>query len=331
MTDLETAVPSATGTTRRRVPWAAVATFLVVAYGAGWLVALPVWRSGGLQSPMFVPLDLAVMTTPTLGALVATLLVLRPRHPARFLGLTPVRPWRRTLGYAVLGFVGVQVLGALALAVAWVAGLTPAHLLPGAASSLVTMQLLGLLIAAAALGEEIGWRGFLLPALRPLGTWPALLLSGLAWGPWHAPLLLLGYNYGTTSPVSLVLMSTTTVLIGVLFGWLRMRSASVYPAALAHGALNASSGTLLAAFGAVGVAPSVLGWVGWLLIVLTIGALVLARSFHWTVPGRPRQQPLPHVRRPVLRARSGNGVGPRGGLSEPSPMGSTRKAGTPGP
>jgi membrane protease YdiL (CAAX protease family) len=271
----------------RRVPWAAVLTFLVVAYGGGWLIALPLWRSGGLSNPLFLPLGLAVMATPALAALVATLAVVRPAHPARFLGLTPVRPWRRTLGYALLGFVGVQVLGALAIVLAWALGVTPLQVSGGAWSSLVSMQLLGLLVTVAALGEEIGWRGFLLPALRPLGTGPALVLSGLAWGPWHAPLVLLGYNYGTTDPSALIMMTVTTILMGVLFGWLRMRSASVYPSAFAHGALNASGGTLLAAFvpGAAGVAPSVLGWVGWLLLAVVIGGLVALRAFRWARPG----------------------------------------------
>ena len=269
-----------------RVRWVAVLTFLVVAYGGGWLIALPLWRSGGLSNPLFLPLGLAVMATPTLAALVATSLVVRPAQPARFLGLSPVRPWRRTLAYALLGFVGVQVLGALALVLAWALGVTPLQVGGGAWSSLVSMQLLGLLVTVAALGEEIGWRGFLLPALRPLGTGRALVLSGLAWGPWHAPLVLLGYNYGTTDPTALIMMTVTTILMGVLFGWLRVRSASVYPSAFAHGALNASGGTLLAAFApAAGVAPSVLGWVGWLVLAVVIGALVVARTFRWARPG----------------------------------------------
>src|SRR5690606_13655645 len=33
-----------------------------------------------------------------------------------------------------------------------------------------------------AFGEELGWRGWLLPSLMPLGTWPALLISGAVWG-----------------------------------------------------------------------------------------------------------------------------------------------------
>jgi membrane protease YdiL (CAAX protease family) len=251
-----------------------VIIFVVIAYGGAWLIALPLWRSGGLQNPLFLPLGLAVMATPTLAALVATFVVLRPTHPARSPGLV-LRPWRRTVGYAALGFVGAQVLGLLAIGAAWALGVTPLHVAGGARSSLASMQLLGLLVTVAALGEEIGWRGFLLPALRPLGTGKALVLSGLVWGPWHTPLVLLGYNYGTTSPTGVIMMTVTTILMGVLFGWLRLRSGSVFPSAFAHGALNASGGTLLAAFvpPAAGVAPSVLGWVGWLLLALVVGAL----------------------------------------------------------
>jgi membrane protease YdiL (CAAX protease family) len=288
MTKIDIAPPPPTTDPARapRVRWTAVITFLVIAYGGAWLIALPLWRSGGLHNPLFLPLGLAVMATPTIAALVATLGVVRPPHPARSLGLT-LRPWRRTLRYAAIGFVGVQVLGALAIGVAWALGVTPVTVAPGAWSSLVTMELLGLLVTVAALGEEIGWRGFLLPALRPLGTGKALVLSGLVWGPWHAPLVLLGYNYGTTNPSAVLLMTITTILMGVLFGWLRMRSASVFPSSFAHGALNASGGTLLAAFApaAVGVAPSVLGWVGWLLVALVIGALVATCSFRWARPG----------------------------------------------
>jgi uncharacterized protein len=289
MTGLDSTTTSAPAATAPapRVRWAAVLVFLVVAYGGGWLLALPLWRGGGLASPLFLPLGLAVMATPALGALVATRLVIKPPHVARSLALVPLRPWRRTLGYALLGFVGVQVIGVAAIAVAWVTGAASVQVTPGAWTSLLTMQLLGVLVAVAALGEEIGWRGFLLPMLRPLGTWRALLLSGLAWGPWHAPLVLLGYNYGTTHASGVALMTVTTVLLGVLFGWLRMRTASVYPSALAHGALNASAGTLLAGFvpGGAATTASVLGWAGWLVVALLIAVLAATRSFRWARPG----------------------------------------------
>ncbi len=44
-------------------------------------------------------------------------------------------------------------------------------------------------------GEELGWRGYLLPKLMPLGRVKATLLLGLIWGIWHAPLIAVGFNY----------------------------------------------------------------------------------------------------------------------------------------
>lgn len=268
------------------VSWAAVGVFVLIAYGLAWLVALPLWLRDGLRNPLTAPLGFLMMATPAIGALVATLAVLRPDQPARFLGLVPLRPWRRTTGYAVLGFVGVSILGAVAILLAWLLGAAPVQLGTSTWSTLATIPLISLLIAVPALGEELGWRGFLLPALRPLGTWPALVLSGGIWGLWHAPLILLGYNYGSTNALGLLMMTVTTVLIGVLFGWLRMRSASVWPSTFAHGALNASSGLLLAAFvpGAVDVTPTLLGWVGWSVLAVTIVVLAVARTFRWATP-----------------------------------------------
>ena len=52
-----------------------------------------------------------------------------------------------------------------------------------------------------AIGEEIGWRGFLYPALRQrMSTLPACLLVGAIWGLWHTPINLMGHNYGTSYP-----------------------------------------------------------------------------------------------------------------------------------
>ncbi len=45
------------------------------------------------------------------------------------------------------------------------------------------------------LGEELGWRGYLLPGLLGLGQWRAILVSGVIWGVWHAPIILQGHNY----------------------------------------------------------------------------------------------------------------------------------------
>jgi membrane protease YdiL (CAAX protease family) len=44
-------------------------------------------------------------------------------------------------------------------------------------------------------GEEFGWRGYLLPKLIPLGKIKAYIILGVIWGLWHAPLIVVGFNY----------------------------------------------------------------------------------------------------------------------------------------
>ncbi|MEP7762588.1 CPBP family intramembrane glutamic endopeptidase [Sanguibacter sp. 25GB23B1] len=95
---------------------------------------------------------------------------------------------------------------------------------------------------------------------------------------------VLGYNYGSTDPLVLIPMVVTTILMGVLIGWLRMRTDSIYPGALAHGALNASTSVLplgIVVGGAVDLSGTVLGWGGWLVVLVVIAVLVASRSFRW--------------------------------------------------
>jgi membrane protease YdiL (CAAX protease family) len=65
---------------------------------------------------------------------------------------------------------------------------------------LFTIAVIG--TAVWALGEELGWRGFLFPRLQQrFGFHGACLTSGLLWAVWHFPgLLWADYNAGT-SPV----------------------------------------------------------------------------------------------------------------------------------
>ena len=90
------------------------------------------------------------------------------------------------------------------------------------------------------LTEEIGWRGYLVPRLVPLGMRRAMLLSGLMHGLWHVPVILLTDLYLSDGNPAIVipmfLLAVTAV--GVFLGWLRFRTDSVWPAVLAHSAHN---------------------------------------------------------------------------------------------
>ncbi len=92
-------------------------------------------------------------------------------------------------------------------------------------------------------GEEFGWRGYLLPRLAPLGGVPAAIITGIVWGLWHAPLIILyGYNYPGHPWLGVGMMVVFTVALGMIFAWLRFRSGSVWPSTLAHAAINAQAG-----------------------------------------------------------------------------------------
>jgi len=94
-----------------------------------------------------------------------------------------------------------------------------------------------------ALGEEIGWRGYLLPILLKLTSQrKATLLHGILWGLAHAPLIYFGFNYGSNywgAPLTGILMMTLVcVVLGTWLAYVTIQANSILPAVLLHGASN---------------------------------------------------------------------------------------------
>jgi membrane protease YdiL (CAAX protease family) len=89
------------------------------------------------------------------------------------------------------------------------------------------------------LGEEIGWRGFLLPNLEPLGRRKAAVLSGMVWALWHTPLIfILGFFYGNQAwPGALLHFSMVTGL-GIWFAHVWFGTRSTVLAAFMHATFN---------------------------------------------------------------------------------------------
>ena len=104
-----------------------------------------------------------------------------------------------------------------------------------------------------ALGEEIGWRGFLYPRLKArFGRRMGWLLGGAIWGAWHWPLIaLIGYEYGAATgnavgyfgaPVTgMLLFCVVSIGLGILHDRLYEKSGSIWAPALLHGAINAAA------------------------------------------------------------------------------------------
>ncbi|WP_239100930.1 CPBP family intramembrane glutamic endopeptidase [Microbispora amethystogenes] len=358
--------------------------FLLVAFGASWLIALPVWLGAvRLGTPAFALVGGLMMLTPSLGVLAVW--VLRRDMPlkqwARVTGLTLGPDRGRTAALLVTALLGVPLLVAVALLISAAAGMASLDFAGlslfraqlGAALGQVPMDprilyivqavqavlIAPFLNAIPALGEEWGWRGWLLPrllggpAVTPppapgnvgagnanaeitgtevtgtevtgtevtgteaanagnddIGTvragvanaggvntgvaragdeaggdvaagerrgrrvWPALVLSGVIWGLWHAPLTLKGYNYPALGAWAAVLFVGFCVIFGALLGWMRLRSRSVWPPVIAHASLNAVAGLALL-LGDAAAPPNpalagITGIVGWVLLAVVV-------------------------------------------------------------
>ena len=118
----------------------------------------------------------------------------------------------------------------------------------------------GVFSSFAAFGEEAGWRGYMMPKLLKLfgaegegkgafrGRILAVIIGGIIWGLWHAPLTCTGHNFGTDYPgfpfVGIARMCLFCTLIGIMLNFITVKSGSVWPAAIMHAVLNSGPSIL---------------------------------------------------------------------------------------
>lgn len=103
---------------------------------------------------------------------------------------------------------------------------------------LFSISVVGTLIWA--LGEEIGWRGFLFPLLHKRYGFPgACWISGLLWAVWHYPgLIWADYNAGTNPVFAITWFTISVIAMAFIMGFLRVRSGSIWPCVLLHATHN---------------------------------------------------------------------------------------------
>lgn len=253
--------------------------FAVIALGLSLLVSLaaPVL---GETSP------LVTMLTPSVAAAIMLVAVTSEgRSRAAWVSLGVTRTGLRGWPLAIVG-------PALALlftyVIVWASPLGEVKA-PASGGSVATVALnLGLNFAMGlvlAMGEEVGWRGYMLPRLAAIGVVRAMLLVGFVQGLWHLPLLLTTpYYHSTGNPLIVVpLFLATLTLAGVFYGYLRLWTGSVWPVAIAHAVYNLVWAILNEL--TVVDAPETLEYVGGesgilIIAVLGLAALVLARRTH---------------------------------------------------
>ena len=126
---------------------------------------------------------------------------------------------------------------------------TPVEALPMPLSSVLLIQGVQALTIGPVMnfvtcfGEEWGWRGYLLPKMsEKISLIPMLLMNGVIWGLWHAPLTAIGHNYGMGYPgfpfTGILAMCLFCIVMGVFLSYVSLKTRSCIPAVLGHGAIN---------------------------------------------------------------------------------------------
>lgn len=291
---------------RAKIPWRQIIWFIVLTFSLTWLVVLPLYfiEDASLFQTLYLPIALIMMGIP---ALVSWGIVRKTRpkgHRAAALMFSRPRPVGKFLGYLGLAFAVPIGIVLLSLPIASALGLYTADLQnfsglqqvfeeAGAGTMPVELmlfsQIANVVIAALvlnllpALGEEIGWRGWLTPQLLPLGVIPMIAITGVIWGLWHTPLMLLGHNYPNLPGWQAVLfMVIFCTLIGGVLAWLSIRTNSVWPAALGHSTINAIGGLPLIfsadpTFDTAHV--GITGTTAWIVTGIVLVILLLLKSF----------------------------------------------------
>lgn len=216
-----------------------VRLYLFLAFLFSAAIYIPILRAGQLG-----PLVIALMWAPGVAALLTRLIVQRnvrgvgwSTGPARYLLAGLLLP----LAGCVAVYTAVWATGLGAVDPGRLAASIPDPSAGTIAGKAALTVLSGLAFGGIfALGEELGWRGLLVPELFRYRSFGATVaVSGVVWALYHYPAIL-GTEYHSAAPVGFAMAAFTVsvMCVSVIAAWLRLRSGSVWPAVLLHTSHN---------------------------------------------------------------------------------------------
>jgi uncharacterized protein len=211
----------------------------------------------------------------------------------------------------LIGVLGPAAIIALSFGVAAAFGVVQfSGLPPGFGRGVFNLTVTIIVFAVVFLGEEIGWRGYLLFRVAELTSGRrAAVLTGAFHAIFHLPLLVLTTTYQSEGKrwIIVPMVMITLTLAGVWYGWLRLWSGSIWPVSLSHSAFN----NLMAGVAGVATArsPAAMayvttetGVVTMIIMVLVAGYLLTRRAadFKQAAP----KTPLPTTSSPIAARRA---------------------------
>jgi len=227
-----------------------LATFLVLTVALSALFYAPIIATGNVAGGSMLYVG-GLMWSPGIAAILTTLI-----HRGDFAAFGwrwggwrwNLRAYLIPLGYAAVAYTAVWLTGLGRFAPAENVAKIAAML--GWTATAPVLVILGYVALAAtaglirgvafALGEEIGWRGFLAPRLMArFGFVGGTVITALIWASWHFPLLLFAdYNGGTPWWYGLTFFTLLVLGSSFALSWIRLRSNSVWPCAMLHASHN---------------------------------------------------------------------------------------------
>lgn len=176
-------------------------------------------------------LSILAVFTPSLVALVLTAITKGKKGVLDLFVKQTVK--KTTFKWLLLSVIGIPVLASLAMLTSLSFDISK--------FGLRTTQLIPqiVVIVMIAIGEEYGWRGFLLPRLmKKLNVFYSSIILGLIWGVWHFP----AYLIETGVPLDMhFLVFLLWVVLGTLFiSWIYYYTQSVLTSILIHISANAA-------------------------------------------------------------------------------------------
>jgi membrane protease YdiL (CAAX protease family) len=146
--------------------------------------------------------------------------------------------------YAITWLTGLASFDVTAFTTEAVGALGFAQASPQTTAALYALLLLvggTLAFSLFALGEDIGYSGFLIPTLASSqGYARTALLTGLIWASMHYPQILLLKNFTLGTHPLFAVLGLTASLIALCFvmAWMRLRTKSIWPGVLLHAIHN---------------------------------------------------------------------------------------------
>lgn len=257
-----------------------------IAIDVVWFFAIAIALCFAISIPMvfhLIPTDANNLLTPImqLTPLIAALVLWLWRRPGTFRD-TFATWWRGTLRWGAIGIGIIAGVAAAQTAIAQASGIWPLNPVADILTASVWIAPVFVMQSLFAIGEEFGWRGWLATRAGTWGFWKLAAISGVIWIPWHLPVLAV---IGDRSLWNIVIYFAGMLPWAPLLLALRWRSGSVWPAVLAHGAINSVRVFLLQSVPAATdhLLIEIIGW------ILTLAAAA------WLMRGNPPMVIRPHT------------------------------------